>query len=98
MRSDDSLKSLPGAEIVLPGIADLAAGRESVNALAVQCAATRLRRLGLDAPSGNGEQPAAHLLYRQLDRDLGARAHSRYNAILSRIASFARAAERARGS
>ena len=98
MRSGNSLNSLPGAEIVLPGVADLAAGRESVNALAVQCAGTRLRRLGLDAPSRDEGEPAAHLLYRRLNRELGDSAHSRYNAILARIASFARAAERARGS
>jgi hypothetical protein len=42
----DELKSLPGAEIVLPGLADLAAGRETVNASAVQCAAPRLRFAG----------------------------------------------------
>jgi hypothetical protein len=33
------LDRLPGAEIVLPGIADLEAGRETVNALAVRLAA-----------------------------------------------------------
>lgn len=90
------LQSLPGAEIVLPGIADLEAGRRSVNAIAVQCAATRLRGVGLNAPGVEGDVPAAHQLYRQLSEELGDGAHSRYNAILRRIASFARAAERAR--
>jgi hypothetical protein len=93
--SDKELKSLPGAEIVLPGIADLEAGRKSVNASAVQCAAGRLRRIGLDAPSVEDDVPAAHELYRQLSRELGDGAHSRYNAILARVASFAGAAERA---
>lgn len=88
------LKSLPGAEIVLPGILDLEAGRASVNASAVQCAATRLRGIGLKAPGVDGEVPAAHLLYRQLSDELGDGAHSRYNAILARVASFAGAAER----
>ena len=37
--SDDSLTHLPGSEIVLPGIADLKAGRHTVNASAVQSAA-----------------------------------------------------------
>ncbi len=96
MRSDD-LKSLPGAEIVLPGLADLEAGRVSVNASAVQAAAPRLRRAGLDAPSATGDVPAAHRLYDQLSDKLGDSAHSRYNAILARVASFAGAAERARG-
>lgn len=93
---DQSLKSLPGAEIVLPGLADLETGRESVNASAVQAAAARLRRAGLDAPSAAGDVPAAHSLYRQLSDELGDAAHSRYNAILARVASFAGAAERAR--
>lgn len=95
--ANDSLKSLPGSEIVLPGLADLAAGRDSVNASAVQAAAPRLRRAGLDAPSASGDVPAAHRLYDQLNDRLGEAAHSRYNAILARVASFAGAAERARG-
>lgn len=92
------LKSLPGAEIVLPGISDLEAGRQSINAIAVQCAATRLRKLGLNAPSIEGDVPAAHQLYSRLSDELGDGAHSRYNAILRRVASFAGAAERARPS
>jgi len=94
---DDELKRLPGAEIVLPGLADLEAGRESVNASAVQAAAPRLRRAGVNTPTADGSQPAAHRLYEQLSDRLGDGAHSRYNAILARVASFAGAAERARG-
>jgi hypothetical protein len=92
------LNSLPGAEIVLPGIADLEAGRRSVNSIAVQCAATRLRKVGLNAPGVEGDVPAAHQLYSELSEELGNGAHSRYNAILRRVASFAGAAERARRS
>lgn len=93
---DAHLKNLPGAEIVLAGLADLQAGRASVNASAVQAAAPRLRRAGLDAPSAGGGAPAAHVLYRQLGEELGDGAHSRYNAILARVDSFAGAAELAR--
>ncbi len=93
---ENPLKQLPGAEIVLPGLADLHAGRQSINASAVESAAPRLRRVGLDVPAGGGELPAAHVLYRHLSEELGDAAHSRYNAILSRVASFAGAAERAR--
>lgn len=93
---DPALEKLPGAEIVLAGIADLKEGRLSANALAVQLAASRLRALGLDATSTEDDMPAAHRLYEQLNRELGDGAHSRYNAILSRVTSFARAAERAR--
>jgi hypothetical protein len=38
--SGEDLESLPGAGIVLPGIADLEAGRDSIDAIAVRCAAT----------------------------------------------------------
>jgi hypothetical protein len=91
--ADEAYKRLPGAEIVLDGLADIEAGRRSVNASAVRCAAPRLRRIGLEAPSAEGEVPAAHDLYGQLREEYGDAAHSRYNAILARVASFAGAAE-----
>jgi hypothetical protein len=90
-----ALEHLPGAEIVLPGIADLKREQMSVNALAVQAAAPRLRHLGLEARSADDVEPAAHRLYEQLQQELGDAAYSRYNAILRRVSSFARAAERA---
>ena len=93
---DRALEKLPGAEIVLAGLADLKAGSASINALAVQSAAPRLRALGLEVEGDEDDAPAAHRLYGQLHRDLGDAAHSRYNAILSRVTSFAQAAERAR--
>jgi len=95
----EHLKRLPGAEIVLAGIADVEAGRKSVNASAVRSATSRLTRIGLGPlPSADEDVPAAHELYGQLSDELGDGAHSRYNAILARVASFAVAAERARSS
>jgi hypothetical protein len=92
--SRETLSTLPGAEIVFPGLADLAAGRESANASAVQSAAVRLRKVGLSAPVVENGPPASHQLYRQLVGEVGERAaYARYNAILERVASFARAAE-----
>ena len=96
--ADEELRKLKGAEIVLAGVEDLRAGRESVNASAVQAAATRLRALGIDAPSAEGDVPPSHRLYRLLSEELGDGAHARYNAILDRIASFGGAAELARRS
>lgn len=90
-------EKLPGAEIVLPGIDDLRAGRETVNALAVGAAATKLGLSDL-VRHAETEEPAAHRLYLRLGDELGNGAHSRYNAILARVASFARAAEHARAS
>lgn len=94
----EEMERLPGSEIVLVGIADLRAGRRSVEASAVQSAATRLRRLGLEAPGARGPVPASHELYLRLRDELGDRAHSRHKAILARVASFAGAAESARAS
>jgi hypothetical protein len=85
--------SLPGHELVSAGLTDLAAGRESESSLLVTMAAPRLRRLGFDVPEGGGERPS-HRLYELLsEADQGA--HSRYNALIARVVSFARAAERA---
>jgi hypothetical protein len=85
--------NLPGHELVSAGLADLAAGRESEASLLVAMAAPRLRALGFEVPAGVTERPS-HRLYELLsERDGGA--HSRYNALVGRVVSFARAAEHA---
>ena len=75
------------------GLADLALGIESIPALLVSIGAPRLRRIGLPVP----EQVipiAEHRLY-DLLAELGSdSAHSRYNALVRRLVSFERAAER----
>jgi hypothetical protein len=84
---------LPGHELISEGLLDLAEGRESESGLLVAMAAPRLRALGFDVPEGGCERPS-HRLYELLsERDQGA--HSRYNALVARVVSFARAAERA---
>jgi hypothetical protein len=83
---------LPGHELVSAGLADLRAGRESEPSLLVGMAAPRLRALGFDVPSGNIESPS-HRLYELLSEREGA--HTAYNALVGRLVSFARAAERA---
>jgi hypothetical protein len=89
----DLQPDLPGFELVSAGLDDLQAGRESASALLVAMAAPRLRAIGIDVPQGGGEQPA-HRLYELLtESDEGA--HSRYNALVARVVSFARAAEHA---
>ncbi len=86
-------KDLPGHELVSEGLSDLADGRESTSSLLVSMAAPRLRALGFDVPEDGGERPS-HRLYELLsESEQGA--HSRYNALVARIVSFARAAERA---
>jgi hypothetical protein len=85
--------NLPGHELVNAGLLDLAAGRESEAALVVAMAAPRLRALGLEVPAGGGEHPA-YRLYEMLSKHDGG-GHSRYNALVGRMVSFARAAEHA---
>jgi hypothetical protein len=85
--------TLPGHELVSEGLRDLADGRESESSLLVAMAAPRLRALGFEVPEGGGERPS-HRLYELLsETDRGA--HSRYNALVARVVSFARAAEHA---
>jgi hypothetical protein len=85
--------SLPGHELVRAGLEDLARGRETEAALVVAMAAPRLRSLGIDVPPGGGPCPS-HRLYAVLTQ-AGGGAHGRYNALVRRVASFARAAEHA---
>lgn len=88
------LSELPGAEIVLVGIDDLAAGRDTVEAAAVLVTASRLRNAGMEVPHRSlaAEEPGHHLFQLLVDGDV-LDPHSRYNAILGRIDSFARALE-----
>lgn len=89
----DVSTQLPGHDLVSAGLRDLRAGHETESAMLVAMAAPRLRSLGLDVPQSATLRPA-HRLYDLLSDD-GPGAHSRYNALVGRIVSFARAAERA---
>jgi hypothetical protein len=88
------LRELPGHDLFSQGVADLAAGRTTEAALLVAMARTRLTQAGLEVP-GTAELHVGHALYDLLANENGADAHSRYNALLRRIVSFARAAEHA---
>jgi hypothetical protein len=87
---------LPGHDLVSTGLADLEAGRETEQALLVAMASRRLRRIGIQVPDTEIERPS-HRLYELLS-EAGPGAHSRYNALLTRLLSFARAAEHASSS
>jgi hypothetical protein len=90
---DPALGDLPGHELVSAGLDDLAAGRETEASLLVAMAAPRLRAAGIDVPPTGGDVPS-HRLYEMLALDADS-PHSRYNALVGRIVSFARAAEHA---
>lgn len=85
------LTSLPGHELVLRGLEDLARGVESREALLVSIGAPRLRRAGIDVPEPL--DAPEHRLYDLLAAEYGDAAHGRYNALVRRLVSFERAAD-----
>lgn len=85
------LTSLPGHELVLKGLDDLARGVESEEALLVSIGAPRLRRAGVDVPQPLGSPE--HRLYDRLAAEDSDAAHGRYNALVRRLVSFERAAD-----
>jgi hypothetical protein len=87
-------RSLPGAELVERGVADLATGRETVDVLLLAIGSQRLRAAGLDVPDPEIEHPE-HRLYDLLAAEEPRTAHGRYNALIRRLVSLERAAERA---
>ncbi len=83
--------SLPGAEIVDPGLSDLDRGAVTVNSLLVSIAATRLRAAGL--PVGEPLPDPENQLYTLLARDHGDAAHARMSSRVRRLVSSERAYE-----
>ena len=88
---------LPGSELIRAGLDDLRHGRVTEASLLVELAAPRLRSLdieisGMPARAAAAESPE-HRLYSMLSERLGSDAHSRYKALLARVAGFASAAE-----
>jgi hypothetical protein len=90
-----TLEAVPGGELVLEGLADLAQDRLTEPALLLLVAGPRLRVLGVPVPEKRPVTPWEHQLYERLeDRLGGSGAHSFYNSLIRRIVSFARALER----
>ena len=86
-------RELPGEDLIEAGLRDLELGVESVEALLVSIGAPRLRELGLPVASPFPEPELR--LYERLRGDDPDGAHSAYNALVRRLVSFERAAERA---
>lgn len=87
----DSMRALPGSDLIERGVADLNAGRETTEALLVSIGASRLRSVGIGLLSPI-ESPE-HKLYLRLVRETGDGAHSAYNALIRRLVSFERTAQ-----
>jgi hypothetical protein len=95
----ESLAGLPGADLVLRGLEDLARAQATPEAALVEVARTRLRELGLPVPgAATGEGDAELRLYaglgeRHRDRD----PYVLYCAWLDQLESFLAALEGERG-
>ncbi|MEO8196299.1 MAG: hypothetical protein ABI689_06215 [Thermoanaerobaculia bacterium] len=81
----------PGAELICKGLIDLEHGEESEESLLVEISASKLRQLGFEIAVPRRPLPE-HALFQRLVTADPDRAHSRYNALLRRLASFHRSA------
>lgn len=87
---------LPGSELIEEGLRDLKENRTTEASLLLLVAAPRLRELGIDVPERSFARPVEHELYELIEERLGDAAHSHYNSLLRRVASYIHALERER--
>ncbi|MEO0853792.1 MAG: hypothetical protein AAFY15_09865 [Cyanobacteria bacterium J06648_11] len=87
------LNALPGADSILPGLDDLRDGRtDTVGALLIAIASTRLTNAGLEIPSCHLVPEPELTLYNSL-LDKREDAYPYYNALLDSLSSFCNALE-----
>lgn len=86
---DTGWAGLPGSDLVLEGLRDLAAGRSTIASTLVEIGAPRLRSLGIAIRTTAGSPE--HRLYAMLAEQSPDTAHGRYNALVRRLVSFERA-------
>lgn len=88
-----NLEELPGAEFILPGIEDLHNGQtNTVGALLIAIAATRLTKAGLNFPIEHLAKEPELTLYARLQNEQDD-AYFYYNALLRSLNSFCNALE-----
>jgi len=78
---------MPGRELIVAGLDDLHAGRETVEAMLVATGAPRLRACGISVP-GDDRPDSGLRMYRLLGERDAAGAYSTYNALRRRLSSF----------
>jgi hypothetical protein len=91
-----SLSDLPGADIILPGLEDYAAGRLTKGSLLVRIGRPRFAAVGLldgMPPAPALDRDAEHLLYELLCRELKRNAYPEYRSLLRLLVSFENAAD-----
>ena len=88
-----NLNQLPGAETILPGLNDLHNGESNtIGALLIAIASTRLSQAGLDIPKDHLAPEPELTLYANL-QDKQEDAYIYYNALLNQLNSFCNALE-----
>jgi hypothetical protein len=88
-----NLNELPGAETILPGLNDLHNGEfNTIGALLIAIASTRLSQAGLDIPKDHLAPEPELTLYANL-QDKQEDAYIYYNALLNQLNSFCNALE-----
>jgi hypothetical protein len=88
----ETVERLPGAELVLPGLREAAAGKLTVGACLIGIARPLMQSSGLASTYGVRDfvQEPERALYRLLQNE-GGNAYGRYNSLLRRLVSFERA-------
>lgn len=84
------LEGLPGENLILKGLADLAEGRHTIETCLVRIASNRLSRAGILPPGAPDPENAELDLYGFL-APFGDDAHSKYNALSRELISFGQA-------
>jgi hypothetical protein len=88
-----NLTELPGAELILPGLEDLRQGKaDTIGALLVAIAATRLTKAGLDISRASLHPEPELTLYARLQHEQDD-PYPYYNALLDSLHSFCNALE-----
>lgn len=88
----ERIEGLPFATSIVKGLADLEAGRETVESLLILIGEPRLR--SLDVPFvARGDIDADRRLYALLGKTWDDEAHSQYNSLIRQLVSFERALE-----
>jgi len=90
----ERLQGLPGAELVVKGLADLERRAHTAESLLVSVATQRLSRAGIGFPDGVEipEEPELQL-YALLYEEEPQGAYARYNALIRRLVKFESALE-----
>jgi hypothetical protein len=91
-----TVENYPGAELVMPGLRDAAAGRLTIESCLISIARPLLEASGLAQPLFSITYVAEpeRALYRLLQNEPGD-AYGRYNSLVRRLVSFERAVRRA---